>query len=173
MRTALIFIAQRGYQNVELQGVRDALRAAGFAVTLCSKEAGECRGKYDGTEQAEIAMRDAHMEQYDRVAFIGGPGAGAYAEDPEAQALARAAAQSGMPLGAICMAPVILAAAGVLQSKRATVWNEDGRQEAALQAGGAAYTGEAVTLDGRLVTGNGSAAAAEFGKAFAALPSAR
>lgn len=74
-----------------------------------------------------------------------------------------------MPLGAICIAPTILAKAHVLEGRRATVWNVDEKQSQLLEKYGAEYTGEAVTIDGNIVTGNGPKAAVEFGKALAAL----
>jgi protease I len=170
MRDALLFIAQQGFQDVELNGVRDALQDAGFRVTLCSGEIGDCLGKYGGHEQATVALRDADPAAYDRVALIGGPGAAAYAADDDALAFAERMADTGKPFGAICIAPTILAAAGVLRGKRATVWNQDGMQQRTLEEAGAVYTGEDVTVDGLLVTGNGPDAAAAFGRAFASLP---
>lgn len=166
---ALLVIAQKGYQDVELKGTRDGLLAAGFSVVLCSKETGECIGKYDGRETSEIAMRDVKVGDYDRVAFIGGPGAFALADDADALALARAVETAKKPLGAICIAPTILAAAGVLRGKKATVATPSGEQVPFLESKGAVYTGEPVTVDGLVVTANGPAAAVEFGKTFASL----
>lgn len=166
-KTALLIIAQHGYQDHELVGTRDGLTGVGFDVVLASSAAGACTGKFGGVEQAAIALKDVQAGDYDRIAFIGGPGAAAYAKDTEALRIAREAVGAGKPLGAICIAPTVLAAAGVLQGKRATVWNEDDAQEAVLTAAGAMYTGEPVTIDGMLVTGNGPKAAEAFGKAFA------
>jgi protease I len=74
-----------------------------------------------------------------------------------------------MVLGAICIAPTILAKAGVLKGKQATVWDAKGEQIAILKAAGARYTGNEVTVDALLVTGNGPNAAEEFGRTFATL----
>lgn len=169
MKKALLVIAQKGYQDVELKGTRDGLLAAGFSVVLCSSEAGECIGKYDGRETAEIAMKDVELSEYDRVAFIGGPGAFALADDSDALTLARAVEKAKKPLGAICIAPTILAAAGVLRGKKATVATPSEEQVPFLESKGATYTGQPVTVDGLIVTANGPAAAEEFGKVFAAI----
>ena len=169
MKSALLIIAQSGYQDHELAGTRDGLVAAGFDIVLASKEAGECTGKLGGTENATVALRDVSVADYDRIAFIGGPGMIPYADEPDAVAVARAAGEAGMPLGAICIAPTILAKAHVLEGKRATVWDSDGEQEALLKQYDALYTAEDVTVDGQIVTANGPHAAEEFGKTFAAL----
>lgn len=166
---ALLVIAKTGFQDVELKGTRDGLAAAGFDVVLASTEIGPCTGKFGSTEQAKVTMKDAKLANYNRVGFIGGPGAFALATNPDALALARATKEAGKPLGAICIAPTILAAAGVLQGKKATVATPSDEQVPFLEKNGATYTGEAVTVDGLIVTANGPAAAEEFGKKFAAM----
>jgi len=168
MKTALLVIAQAGYQDFELAGTRNALLHAGFEVTLTSKQEGACVGKFGGTEGALLAMRDVDAASYDALAFIGGPGAHAFASDPDALALAKARFESGKLLGAICIAPTILAAAGVLNGKRATVWDDGiGSQKTFLENNGAIYTADPVTVDGFIVTANGPDAAEEFGQALA------
>jgi protease I len=166
---ALVIIAQKGYQDVELKGTRDGLLAAQYTVTLASTAVGPCVGKYNGTETAEVALKDADVAGYDKVAFIGGPGAFALKDDSDALRIAREAIQNGKVLGAICIAPTILAEAGVLNGKRATVANADGSPQKLLEEKGATYTGDPVTVDGRIVTANGPDAAEEFGKTLANL----
>ena len=167
---ALLVIAQDGYQDRELEDTATGLSDAGFEIVLAAKEAGYCKGKLGGTQQASIAMHDVHVGDYDRIAFIGGPGAGILASDAEALKLANDAYRTNMPLGAICIAPTILAKAKVLAGKRATVWGSPEAIEI-LQTYGAQYTGDSVTVDENIVTGNGPDAAIEFGKALAALAS--
>lgn len=167
MKEALVVIAQRGFQDRELAGTREALVAAGFSVVLASTHAGACAGKFGSTEQADIALADVDVTEYDRIAFIGGPGAAALADDADARRIAVQAVKAGIVLAAICIAPTILAKAGVLAGKRATVWDSGGEQNALLQTHGAHVTGERVTVDGRIITGNGPDAAQEFGTTFA------
>jgi protease I len=167
MPKVIVVIAQEGYQDMELDGARNGLTEAGFEVVLSSKEKGSCAGKLGGSEESAIAMRDIEVEDYNRIVFIGGPGAEEYASDSDALHLAQEANRAGMPLGAICIAPTILAKAHVLQGKQATVWDSGGKQAAILEQYGAMYTGEPVTVDGNIVTANGPDAAIDFGKAIA------
>jgi protease I len=170
MKTALIVIAQNGYQDVELAGTQNALLQAGFEVTIASKEEGACTGKFGGTEEALLAMRDVDPLVYDVLAFIGGPGAHALADDKEAIYLAQTRNDSGKLLGAICIAPTILAAGGILENRRASVWDDGkGTQKTFLEERGATYVDEPVTVDGHVVTANGPDAAEEFGKMLAAM----
>ena len=169
MPKALIILAQEGYQDLEYQGTRSGLEGAGNEIIIASKGVGSCKGGLGGSEEATVALKDVKVSDYDYIAFIGGPGAAAYASDPDALKIANEAYRADMPLGAICIAPTILAKAQVLEGKRATVWDSDGEQIQLLETYGAEYTGEAVTIDGKIVTGNGPDAAVEFGKTLAAI----
>jgi len=143
---------------------------ADFAIIIGSKTKGSCTGKFGGNVEATVALKDVKVTDYDRIAFIGGPGAVAYASDPIALKIANATVRASIPLGAICIAPTILAKAHVLEGKKATTWDDgNGTQVALLEQMGAIYTGDTVTVDGLIVTGNGPEAAEEFGRAFASL----
>ena len=168
-KQALIIIAKEGFQDKELEGTEAGLKSAGFEITFASTEAGICTGKYGDRKEANIGLFDVDVEAFDRVAFIGGPGAHALADNKEAQRIAKEAISLEKVLGAICIAPTILAKAGVLKGKKATVSNKDGKPGELLEAHGAMYTGDPVTVDGLIVTANGPEAAVEFGKRLAAL----
>lgn len=169
MTKALIILAHTGYQDIEYAGTRSALENAGKEIVIGAVETGTCTGSLGGNEEATVALRDVNVADYSHIAFIGGPGAVFLATDPDALKIANEAYRTEVPLGAICIAPVILAKARVLSGKRATVWNEDGQQQEVLETYGAEYTGETVTIDGKIVTGNGPAAAEEFGRMLVAL----
>jgi protease I len=169
MRQALIILAQQGFQDLEYAGTRRGLEDAGYSITLASTARGTCTGKFGGKEEALLALHEVSVEDFEKVAFIGGPGALALADSEDARRIARDTVSSGKVLGAICIAPTILARAGVLKGKHATVWDSGGEQRALLEEEGAFYTGEEVTMDGKVVTANGPKAAEEFGKVLGAL----
>ena len=168
MQPALIIIAKEGYQDHEYEGTRQGLEEAGFEIVVASTEAGECHGKFGGMEIADEALEHIDVDGFDRVAFIGGPGAFAFASDSEALRIAHETAFKQKPLGAICIAPTVLAKAKVLGGKKATVFPGAENIEL-LEQYGASYTGDPVTVDGNIVTGNGPDAAEEFGKTFATI----
>lgn len=169
MTKALVIVAQEGYQDEEFAGTKSGLEEGGFDVVVASAEEGECRGKFGGKVVATCALRDVRVVAYNRIAFIGGPGALAYVTHREALRIVRETVAAGKPLGAICIAPRIVAAAGVLHGKRATVWNGDGKQREFLEQCGAHYTGSPVTVDGLIVTADGPSSAQEFGRLLASL----
>lgn len=169
MKKVLIVIAQTGYQDVEYVGTHKGLEDAGFEVVVGSTHTGLCQGRLGGYVDATVALQDVEVANYDRIAFIGGPGAKVLDSNIDAFRIAKDIVLSGRPLGAICIAPRILAAAGVLKGVHATVWNGDGEQGMFLESKGAIYTGEHVTVDGNIVTADGPAYAEEFGKTLAML----
>ncbi len=161
---AILIIAQQGYQDTEYGMPKQILEEAGIKTLTASKNEGRCIGKSGRTANAELSLNKVIVADYDIVLFVGGPGAVGYQHDKEAHRIAQEAVQQKKLLAAICIAPTILAYAGVLRGKKATVWNEDGQQERVLTKNGAAYTGEDVTVDGSLITANGPAAAEKFGR---------
>ena len=73
-------------------------------------------------------------------------------------------AAAGKKVCAICAAPTALAAFGVLQGKKATVYPG---MDADLTAARAAYTGLPLTIDGNIITGEALGAAIPFALAIA------
>jgi len=169
MAKALIIIAKHGFQDQELKGTRDGLAEKDFDITLAANETGECSGKFGTIEQVRLNIKDVKVEDFDRIAFIGGPGAHLLADNEHAQRIAREAVALGKVVGAICIAPMVLAKAGVLKGKKATVWDSGGEQAGLIQADGATYVAEPVVIDGKIITANGPDAAVEFGKRLASL----
>lgn len=162
-RRVLMVIAPTDFRDEEYREPRAVLEAGGATVSVASRDLREARGMLGGRVKPNLALGSARAADYDAVVFVGGNGASCYWNDPAAHALAREAAQAGKLLGAICVAPVTLANAGLLQGRRATVYPSEGGK---LAAKGAKYTGQAVETDGRLVTANGPQSARAFGEAL-------
>lgn len=128
---------------------------------MASTRIGECSGSRGGTVYAEVTLVSQRAADYDALVFVGGGGSKLLWQDDDALHLAREAAASARVLAAICLAPVILANAGVLQGRRATVAGTEART---IEAGGATYTGPGVTVDGNIVTANGPRSSTLFGQ---------
>ena len=161
---ALFIVAQHGYQPFEYATPKRILENSGIEVITASKNVGICTTTDGNTVEATIAISDVDVSDYDAIVFIGGPGAVGYQHDVQAHLTAQEAVNRGKVLAAICIAPVILAQAGVLEGKKATIWNGDNKQDKVLTDNGATYTGEPVTVDEKIITANGPPAAEEFGR---------
>lgn len=161
---ALFIIAQRGYQENEYSIIKRVLEDAKIDVVTASKEGGACVGAQGGMVKATIGLADVILDNFSAIVVIGGPGAVAYQKDEQIHTLLKNAHIARKIIAGICIAPTILAYAEVLHGKKVTVWNLDKKQEAILKEHGARYTGEEVSVDGRIITANGPQAAEAFGK---------
>ncbi|MBN2095505.1 MAG: DJ-1/PfpI family protein [Candidatus Aenigmarchaeota archaeon] len=167
-KKALMVIAPINFRDEECFETKEELENAGIEVTIASTVPGNKIGMLGGTAKADIALDDAKIEDYDALIFVGGSGAQIYFHDENAQKMVQAAYDSGKVIAAICIAPVLFAKTGIMDGKKATVW-EDESNLAVLKDSRAMYTGKPVEVDRKIVTANGPKAAREFGKAIAAL----
>lgn len=154
------------FRDEELFDTRAALERAGHSVVVSSARVGRCLGSRGGHADAQTAIDSERARDYGAVVFVGGGGSKLLWDSPDAQRLAREATAEGEVLGAICLAPVILARSGVLDGRRATVAGTEART---IEAAGAVYTGPGVTVDGRIVTANGPKSSTAFGERIAEL----
>lgn len=169
MAKALMIIAPDKFRDEELFHTKEELENAGVQVTIASKNTGMIKGSMGGQAVAEKALSEVNISEYDAIVFIGGPGSQVYYTDPEALDIAKGAASQEKLLAAICIAPGVLANAEVLQGKKATIWDSDGSYARVLTDHGASYTGEDVTVDGKIVTANGPHAAHQFGRTIVSM----
>lgn len=162
MKTVVFIIAEKVFRDEEYQVPKEVLAKAGIKVITASTTTGEAVGKLGLRVNPDILVSQVDVDNLDALIFIGGGGAEQYFHDPVAHRLAKEAVEKEKILGAICIAPVILANAGLLRGKKATVFpSQDGRE--ALRKGGADYTAVDVEIDGKLITGCGPEAAEKFG----------
>lgn len=169
MKHALIILAKEGFQDHEYAPTRKELEAGGFEVTIASTEKGSCTGKYGSTEEATVTLKEVDVTDFDAIVFIGGPGAFELIDNPDALKIANDAARQNIVLGAICIAPAILAKARVLEAKKATISNKNDDQSHYLTDFGAIYTGDTVTVDDTIVTADGPDSAEQFGRTLASM----
>jgi len=170
-RRVLIVIAPERFRDEELAEPQRALEEADHVVTVSSTRPGTASGMLGARVivTTSVALLDA--AEVDALVIAGGAGAPSHLWDDEPlRALVRAVHAAGKPIGAICLAPPVLARAGVLAGKRATTF-PDPRALIELKRGGATCVDEPVVSDGTIVTGNGPAAAAAFGAALVHLVS--
>ena len=166
MKNVVFVVAEREFRDEEYREPKDILTEAGFSVITASTVTNEIEGKLGLKITPDINVKDINVDEIDALIFIGGGGSAQYFEDPLAHDLANQIAKQNKVVGAICIAPVILANAGLLKGKKATVF-PDGIE--VLDKNGATYTGNAVEIDDNIITGNGPTAATEFGNALVKL----
>lgn len=170
MSNVLLVAAPERFRDEELFVTQEELKRCGHATTIASTHRGRCPGSRGGSVVATAALADTKAGDYDAIVFVGGGGSRVLFANEDAQRLARDGQALGRVIGAICLAPVILANAGVLKGRRATV---AGTQAKVIEAAGARYTGPGVVVDGNVVTANAPKASRLFGQRIAELLAAR
>jgi protease I len=172
MKTVALIIAEQTFRDEEYQKPKEILERKGIKVLTACTILSKAVGKLGMVVKPDILVKDLRNQELDALIFIGGGGSSQYFNDRTAHETAQYFNKPGKIVGAICIAPVILANAGLLKGRKATVF-PDGKDS--LQAGGAIYTGNLVEIDNsipnqaRVITGCGPEAAAEFGEALVKL----
>lgn len=165
VKRVVLIIAHKDFRDEEYNEPRAVLESRGFQVTVASSSLETATGMLGAQVKPDILVNDIVVNDYAAIVFVGGVGAAEYWDNPTAHRIAQEAVAQGKVLAAICIAPVTLAKAGVLQGKRATVFAS---ATSKVQAGGATCTGESVVRDGLIITANGPGAARQFGETIAA-----
>ncbi len=160
-KKAVLIIASRGFRDEELFETKQELENADIDTVIASTKTGIIKGTQGGKTEAAILVNDIIVEDYDAIIFVGGPGAKEYFDSTVANDIAQQAKNKEKVLAAICIAPAVLANAGVLDGVKATSFPTE---QFRLKKAGAEYTGADVERDGLIITANGPRAATQFGK---------
>jgi len=157
----VMIIASENFRDEELNIPLGNFKEGGAEVVIASSSLDAAKGMLGAVVKATLLYSDIDVNSFDAIVFIGGSGASEYWDDPTAHKIANDAASKGKVLAAICIAPVTLARAGVIEGKRATVWPSEKEQ---LVKAKVKYTAKAVEVDGNIVTANGPQSADRFSK---------
>ncbi len=154
-----------GCEEMEAVIVIDVLRRAGASVVVVGLE--------DGSVEASRGVRivpDRRLDDVDAAAFDalvlpgGGPGTARLRQDARILRSVREFAAADKWIAAVCAAPTVLLAAGVLAGKRATAHPS---VHAELARGGVQVeAAQRVVVDGKLLTSQGPGTCFEFAYAL-------
>ena len=148
-----------GFEEVEALTVIDLLRRAGIEVKSVSIT-GDKRvmGTHGIPVEADLVYEEADYDVCEMIVLPGGlPGADYLGEHEGLCSQIRSFADNGKYLAAICAAPQVLGAQGVLEGKKATIYPS---MEDCLV--GAEPQDEIVVVDGKIITSMGPATAMPF-----------
>jgi 4-methyl-5(b-hydroxyethyl)-thiazole monophosphate biosynthesis len=166
MARVLVPLAQ-GCEELEAVTVIDLLRRAGVEVVSAGLDDGPVVASRGVVLMPDRELDRVKDEEFDMVVLPGGlPGADHLAADARIRELLQRMAGQGKYTAAICAAPKVLAAAGLLDGRRATAY--PGVLQA-LSNAAIEIDGGAVVQDGSVITSRGPGTAMEFALELIAL----
>jgi protease I len=163
-KKVVMIIAPENFRDEELLEPKAVLTEKGAEVKVACASLETARGMLGAEVKPDMLINDIKPEDWDAIILIGGTGASVYWEDFSIHSMLDEAVKQNKIVGAICIAPVTLANAGILSGKKATVYQSEAQK---LKDKGAEYTGEGIQRDGNIITASGPPAAKEFGNAIA------
>jgi protease I len=153
------------FEDRELTGPLEALRAAGALVTIVGPtEGGAYRGKHGETVvRAELAAGAAHMKDFDALVIPGGHAPDKMRMRHAMVDLAREAMDAHKPVAAICHGPSLLISANSLKGRTLTCWPSIAID---VKNAGGRYVDKPVVEDGNLITSRRPDDVPAFGEAI-------
>ena len=165
-KKAAMIIAFKDFRDEEYFVPKEILEKAGAEVKTASNKIGTAIGADGGEVKVDLLVSEINPTDFYAIIFIGGPGCLKNLDDESSYRVAQETVSQNKVLASICISPVILAKAGVLEGEKATVWSSvmDRSPIKILQNNGAIYEDKRVVVEGKIITGNGPGAAKEFGE---------
>ena len=158
MKKVFIHFAD-GFEEVEAITPVDVLRRAGCEVTIVSVTGKKGVTSTRGVSiMADALFEDVDYAKADLILLPGGqPGSDNLNRHEGLKKQIRSFHNQGRMIAAICAAPLVLGSAGILKGRKATCYPGC---ESLLT--GATCTGNAVEIDGNIITGKGPGLAMKF-----------
>lgn len=157
-----IFMAD-GCEEIEGLAVVDVVRRAKMDITTISiNRTNTVTGSHNITFQTDAVFEDVNFDELDGIILPGGmPGTLNLGAHEGVVSLVKKFAADGKLVCAICAAPTVLGAAGILEGKKATC--HPGFEEKLI---GATTLLDNVVTDGNVITSRGMGTAIDFGLAI-------
>ena len=153
---AILFID--GFEEMEGITIVDVLRRADFNTVFIGVEEKTVTGSHGIMVTMDKLLKDVSKDDLDAVVLPGGmPGAARLTENAAVTELLKAVSSQQKKVGAICAAPIALHSAGLLNNKKVTCYPSFEQHLV-----NSICTGESVTIDGHVISGQGPGAALEF-----------
>ena len=149
-----------GFEEIEAITVIDILRRAGVDVVVAGTQPGPIEASRKTKHLADCTLDDVRAEDFDMIVLPGGqPGATNLRNDPRIRKLIEMLQARNCRIAAICAAPTVLAACGVLKGRAAT---SHPVVRAEVAAAAKRISDERVVIDGPVITSQAAGTAMEF-----------
>ena len=154
-----------GFEEIEALAIVDILRRAEIEVVIAGLLPGPVAGAHNISVVPDTMLGSVNTDSFDMIVLPGGqPGTDNLNADPRVHALLKEFAAKNKLIGAICAAPIVLAAAGMLNGKKVACY-----PTYIDRLNGGIYEDNPVVSDGSIITSQGVGTAIFFGLALVAL----
>ncbi len=160
-KKVLMVVAPAEFDEAEFETTRKVLEGRGVQVKVASTNLGAARSTAGLLVRPDASLDDIETWEYDAVVFVGGPVARQLFDHEKATKLAKDCEYK--VLGALGLAPGILANGGVVKGKRVTA---DTSVAALIRQKESRFTNQPLEVDEKLVTAAGGRYAEHFGNAI-------
>ncbi|XRO76750.1 DJ-1/PfpI/YhbO family deglycase/protease [Methanocaldococcus sp. 10A] len=162
-KKVLMVIAPKDFRDEELFEPMAVFESNGLKVDVVSTTKRECVGMLGHKITVNKTIYDVNPDEYDAIVIVGGIGSKEYLwNNTKLIELVREFYNKNKVVSAICLSPVVLARAGILKDKKATVFPAPEAIEE-LKKAGAIYEDKGVVVDGNVVTAKSPDYARLFG----------
>ena len=161
-KKVLVFLVN-GFEEIEAMAPIDLLRRAGIIVdTVSINEDNQVTSSRKIRVLTDKTIDEINFENYEMIVLPGGPGTENYMKSEKLQEKLKEFSIN-RKLGAICAAPTILSALGILKGKQAICFPAC---EPDLVKGGAVIVNQDVVKDSNIITSRGAGTAIDFSLAL-------
>lgn len=162
-KSVLIVIAPKDFRDEEFKEPYELLTNSRIKTVIASTDTAPAKGMLDMTVKPQTLLELVEPDSFDAIVLVGGVGCRALWDNGILHKIIINFAEKKKIIGAICIAPVILARAGVLKDKRATVYPDVAEEIKPLCAD---YTGAELEVSDNIITAKGPQVAKDFAKAI-------
>ena len=161
MKTAVMIVANNGFQDHEFSETYEALIEANAQVTIAAWRKGQCVWVFGQKIDAAYELSEIKWDKFEMVIFIWWWGClTQYLHNSDYLRIA----QEAKKLWAICIAPMVVSESGVFNWKIVTSRDDEWLQQNFIENYGGVWKDEMVIRYGNIVTANWPEAAEMFGQ---------
>ena len=159
IKSVLMVIAPKDFRDEEFKEPYELFTKSGINVTVASTDTSPAKGVLGMVVKPEVTLEQINPDNFDALVVVGGPGCQVLWNDTTLHKIVKSFNEAKKTIAAICIAPVVLARAGILKDMKVTVYPS---VQDEIGICGAHYTGSDVEVSGNIITCSGPKAAKDF-----------
>ena len=159
---ALFIIAQKNFRDEELTITKRILESNDINTDVASITTDTAIGMKGLKIKPDLSVDDVDVSNYEAIIIVGGSGSLTLSRNLNILDIIKSAETQDKVIGAICLGPVTLAKADIIDNKHTTVFKTSESLKA-LKNSGAIYEDKDLVVDGKIITANNYDVAEKFG----------